>query len=167
MMFSENSKLQFHQSLGSPHETNWLNSHNCKLISRGPLRKQSLFFLLTRFPIPTKVKIGPGVSNRGEKSHHWFWLSLNTPIRRGSSVYTEHVCLNLNKDLISREHSTFHAPRSQTPSLEGSGTCEEVISTLDEDCCCFELKRLEVAHLGSRNQPVTYSRLRSLQKPEK
>lgn len=71
------------------------------------------------------------------------------------TVYTQHVCLNLNKFLLSPEYSTFHAQRNETPSWEGSGGCAKVTSSLDEDYRCFERKRPEVAHLGSQNQSVT------------
>ena len=150
-------------------------------VGRGPLRRQSSFFPLTCLPLTTKVKIMPGVSNQllscsvetsslpstqGKKRKKRGWVggdrtpsvlaeSEHTHKERGFSVYTQHVCLNLNKSPISQEYSTFHAQRSQTPSPERSGTCEEVVNSLDEDCCCFELKRLQVAHLGSQNPLVS------------
>ena len=106
------------------------------------------------YPIHRGEENKKGKKKEKRKRHCQSCLSLNTPRRRGLSVYTQHVCLNLNKNLISRESSTFHAWGSQTPSLEGTGTREEVISSLEEDCCCFELKRPEVTHLGSQNQPL-------------
>lgn len=159
---------------------NLFNAYNCKLSSQGSFEeaKQPLSFDMS--PPAPKVKIMPGGSNQvlscsveksplpsiqGRKRQTWgqdggnrtpsvLAEAAHTRKERGFSVYTHHVCLSLNKNLISQEYHTFHAQRSQTPSPERSGTCEEPVNSLDEDCC-FELKRPHVAHLGSRNQLVS------------